>query len=151
MSTIKLIVSDLHVADGDTMLDTFGERQQAALEGLLSAASKNEGSPLGEADDVELIINGDCLDFQMAEPHDTGGMMDAGLAVEKLGQIIAAHYLHNGKSRYRAVFCGGACGDHRGDGHAARRRAGVFLPYAQLSTAAGCTYRAWQCVRFLDL
>src|SRR5712691_129160 len=91
MSTIKLIVSDLHVADGDTMLDTFGERQQAALEGLLSAASKNEGSPLGEADDVELIINGDCLDFQMAEPHDTGGMMDAGLAVEKLGQIIAAH------------------------------------------------------------
>jgi UDP-2,3-diacylglucosamine pyrophosphatase LpxH len=90
-NTIKLIVSDLHVAGGDTMLDTFGERQQAALEGLLLAANKNEGSPLGEADDVELIINGDCLDFQMAEPHDTGGVMDAGLAVEKLGQIIAAH------------------------------------------------------------
>jgi UDP-2,3-diacylglucosamine pyrophosphatase LpxH len=93
---IKLIVSDLHVASGDMMLDSFGERQQAALEGLLAAACRppihhGAGSPLGEADDVELIINGDCLDFQMVEPHDTGGVMDAGLAVEKLGQITAAH------------------------------------------------------------
>ncbi len=91
MNTIKLIVSDLHVADGDAMLDTFGEQQQAALEGLLSAASKNQGSPLGEVDDVELIINGDCFDFQTVKPHDTGGVMDACLAMEKLGRMIAAH------------------------------------------------------------
>ncbi len=96
MRKIKLIVSDLHVASGDTMLDGFGERQQAALEGLLAAAGRppihgGAGSPLGGADDVELIINGDCLDFQMVEPHDTGGVIDAGQAVEKLGQMTAAH------------------------------------------------------------
>jgi UDP-2,3-diacylglucosamine pyrophosphatase LpxH len=91
MRTIKLIVSDLHVASGDTMLDGFGERQQAALEGLLAAAGGSGGSPLGEGDEVELILNGDCFDFLIVEPHDTGGVMHAGLAVEKLGRVIAAH------------------------------------------------------------
>jgi hypothetical protein len=97
MRTIKLIVSDLHVASGDTMLDTFGERQQAALEGLLAEAGGSGGSPLGEADDVELIINGDCYDFVGVEPHDTGGVIDAGLAVEKLGQVTAAHGPRRGR------------------------------------------------------
>ena len=91
MRTIKLIVSDLHVASGDTLLDGFGQRQQAALEGLLAAAGRNGGSPLGDGDEVELILNGDCLDFLIVEPHDTGGVMHAGLAVEKLGQVTAAH------------------------------------------------------------
>jgi UDP-2,3-diacylglucosamine pyrophosphatase LpxH len=90
MRTIKLIVSDLHVASGDRALDGFGERQQAALEGLLTA-SRGEGGPFGEADDVELITNGDCFDFLMVEPHDTGGVIHAGLAVEKLRRMIAAH------------------------------------------------------------
>ncbi len=91
MRTIKLIVSDLHVASGDPLLDGFGERQQAALEGLLAAAGGSGGSPLGAADEVELILNGDCLDFLIVEPHDTGGVMHAGLAVEKLRRVIAAH------------------------------------------------------------
>ncbi len=91
MRTIKLIVSDLHVASGDTLLDGFGQRQQAALEGLLAAASGSGGSPLGEGDEVEVILNGDCLDFLIVEPHDTGGVMHAGLAVEKLRRMIAAH------------------------------------------------------------
>jgi hypothetical protein len=91
MRTIKLIVSDLHVASGDTLLDGFGERQQAALEGLLAAAGGSGGSPLGAADEVELILNGDCLDFLIVEPHDTGGVMHAGLALEKLRRMIAAH------------------------------------------------------------
>jgi UDP-2,3-diacylglucosamine pyrophosphatase LpxH len=91
MRTIKLIVSDLHIASGDTMLDGFGERQQAALDGLLAAAGRSGGNPLGEGDDVELIINGDCFDFVAVEPHDTGGVMDAGLAVEKLRKVTAAH------------------------------------------------------------
>jgi len=91
MRTIKLIVSDLHVASGDPLLDGFGQRQQAALEGLLSAAGRSSGGPLGEGDEVELILNGDCFDFLMVEPHDTGGVMNAGLAVEKLGQVTAAH------------------------------------------------------------
>ena len=91
MRTIKLIVSDIHVASGVTMLDGFGERQQAALEGLLAAAGRSGGSPLSEGDEVELILNGDCLDFLIVEPHDTGGVMHAGLAVEKLRRVIAAH------------------------------------------------------------
>src|SRR5713226_260683 len=96
MKTIKLIVSDLHVASGDTMLDGFGERQQAALEGLLATAGRppihrGAGSPLGEGDEVELILNGDCLDFLIVEPHDTGGVMHAALAVEKLRKMTAAH------------------------------------------------------------
>jgi UDP-2,3-diacylglucosamine pyrophosphatase LpxH len=93
MRTIKLIVSDLHVGDGDSLLDGFGERQQAALEGLLAAASGNSGSPLGDGDDVELIINGDGFDFLMVAPYGTGGEMDAGLAMEKLRRITAAHHL----------------------------------------------------------
>lgn len=86
-----LIVSDLHVANGDTLLDSFGEQQQAALEGLLAVAGEGGGSPWGEADEVELILNGDCFDFLMVGPHDTGGVMHADLAVEKLKRMIAAH------------------------------------------------------------
>jgi len=91
MRTIKLIVSDLHVASGDPLLDGFGQRQQAALEGLLAASGGSGGSPLGEGDEVEVILNGDCFDFLIVEPHDTGGVMHAGLAVEKLRRMIAAH------------------------------------------------------------
>ena len=91
MRTIKLIVSDLHVANGDTILDGFGQRQQAALEGLLAAAGGSAGNPWGQADEVELILNGDCIDFLVVEPHDTGGVMHADLAVEKLRRVIAAH------------------------------------------------------------
>ena len=93
MKTIKLVVSDLHVGSGDSLLDGFGERQQAALEGLLLAASENSGSPLGDGDDVELIINGDGFDFLMVAPYGTGGVMNASLAMEKLAKITAAHPL----------------------------------------------------------
>ena len=91
MKTIKLVVSDLHVGDGDPLLDGFGERQQAAWEGLLAAESGNSGSPLGDANDVELIINGDGFDFLMVAPYGSGGVMDASLAVEKLRNITTAH------------------------------------------------------------
>jgi len=90
MSTTKLIISDLHLADGHPVLDGFGDNQQSTLEGLLNAASPN--GPLGHAQDVELIINGDCFDFLVTPPHDTGGTMNASLALEKLNSIIAAHH-----------------------------------------------------------
>lgn len=89
--TIKLVVSDLHVGGGDPLLDAFGRRQQAALEGFLAAASRNSGSPLGDGDDVELIINGDGFDFMMVAPYGTSGVMDASLAMEKLRSITSAH------------------------------------------------------------
>jgi UDP-2,3-diacylglucosamine pyrophosphatase LpxH len=86
-----LVVSDLHVGGGDPLLDGFGRRQEAALEGLVAAASGNSGSPLGDGDDVELIINGDGFDFQMVAPYGTGGVIDASLAMEKLQNITSAH------------------------------------------------------------
>src|SRR5712692_8726420 len=89
MSSIKLIISDLHLADGDAMLDSFGEVQQAALEGLLAAT--RIGRPWGRADDIELIINGDCFDFLATAPYDTGGVSDVATAMEKLKKMMAAH------------------------------------------------------------
>ncbi len=89
MSIIKLVVSDLHLADGNTILDGFGAYQQAALEGLLQAT--NPGRPLGRADDIELIINGDCFDFLVTPPYDLHGITGIPTALGKLEKIIAAH------------------------------------------------------------
>ena len=89
MSAVKLIISDLHLADGHSVLDGWGKLQQSALEGLLNAACSS--GPLGQADEVELIINGDCFDFLSTPPYDTGGVSDAPTAVAKLEKIIATH------------------------------------------------------------
>ena len=89
MSSITLILSDLHLADGHTVLDGFGEVQQAAFEGLITAATPI--GPLGHADTVELIINGDCFDFLATPPYNTEGCSDVSTALEKVSKIIAAH------------------------------------------------------------
>ena len=89
MSSIKLIISDLHLADGQSVLESFGDTQQAALEGLTAAAQSN--GPLGQADDIELIINGDAFDFLTTPPYDTQGITKPSIALEKLNKIIAAH------------------------------------------------------------
>ena len=89
MSTIQLIVSDLHLADGTSILDCFGDRQQAAFEGLLVAASSRDTS-LSQSN-VELIINGDCFDFLVTTPYNSNKTTDARTAVQKIDRIIAAH------------------------------------------------------------
>lgn len=89
MSFFKFVISDLHIADGHTILDGFSERQQSALEGLLSAAQKT--GPLGNVEDVELIINGDCFDFLAVSPYKTDGLADSSTAMEKLEKMIVAH------------------------------------------------------------
>ncbi len=89
MSRITLIISDLHLADGHTILDSFGDAQQAAFEGLLAAACT--AGPLGLADDVELIINGDCFDFLSTSPFTPEGISDVPTAQAKLRKIIDAH------------------------------------------------------------
>ncbi|MFL5628154.1 MAG: hypothetical protein ACJ788_21450 [Ktedonobacteraceae bacterium] len=89
MSSIKLIISDLHLADDHSLIDGFGDRQQAALEGLLAAACTP--GPLGLADEVELIINGDCFDFLATKPYEPEGITDGPAAKAKLHKIIAAH------------------------------------------------------------
>jgi UDP-2,3-diacylglucosamine pyrophosphatase LpxH len=89
MSSTKVIVSDLHLADGHRIFDSFPEASQAAFEGLLSAMSS--AGPLGNARDVELIINGDAFDFLATPPYDIGETIDSATALEKMRLIAAAH------------------------------------------------------------
>ena len=89
MSRLKLIISDLHLANGRAGLDGFGGQQQATLRGLLSAT--RPGGPLGDADDVEFIINGDCFDFLVLRPYLDDGIITPDIALQKWGEIEAAH------------------------------------------------------------
>jgi UDP-2,3-diacylglucosamine pyrophosphatase LpxH len=89
MSRITLVISDLHLADNRGTLNGFGDTQQAALDGLLAAACAS--GPLGLAEEVELIINGDCFDFLALPPYEPAGSSDIPAARLKLHKIIAAH------------------------------------------------------------
>ena len=91
MSAIKLVVSDLHLADGTSILDCFGSRQQTAFEGLLAATSPLSASPLSQSEDIELIINGDCFDFLVTTPYSSSKTTDVTTALQKIDRIIAAH------------------------------------------------------------
>lgn len=94
MPTLKLVISDLHLADGHRTLDGFDARQQMALEGLLDATMP--GGILanaGNAADVELVINGDCFDFLAIEPYRADGIATPAIALGKLEKILAAHRL----------------------------------------------------------
>jgi hypothetical protein len=89
MVATALVVSDLHLADGNPAWENWGEAQQAAFEGMLVAAQP--GGALATAT-VELIINGDCFDFLLAPPN-LGDRMHADLnaAHAKWAAIAAAH------------------------------------------------------------
>src|SRR5438270_13980736 len=90
MPSIKCIISDLHLADGHPILAGFGDAQQVALEGLLEAA--NGARLLGQAaNDVELIINGDCFDFLVIPPFQMDSTTEPATALTKLEKVIAAH------------------------------------------------------------
>src|SRR6266566_10062944 len=89
MPKIKLVISDLHLADSHSMFEGFGDLQQSALEGLLSAASTNGFTD--NADDVELIINGDCFEFLFMEPHEKQGITYPATALSKLERVIDGH------------------------------------------------------------
>jgi UDP-2,3-diacylglucosamine pyrophosphatase LpxH len=94
MSIFKIVISDLHLADGHAILDGFGDRQQSSFEGLLSAAAatgNHQGPSYRDAEDVELIINGDCFDFLAVSPYKTDGVTDSSTAAEKLEKMIVAH------------------------------------------------------------
>jgi UDP-2,3-diacylglucosamine pyrophosphatase LpxH len=86
MTFFKIVISDLHLADGHAVLDGFGDRQQSALEGLLSTTANREF-----AEDVELIVNGDCFDFLAIPPYKTDETTDSSTALEKLEKVIGAH------------------------------------------------------------
>jgi len=90
MPKIKLIISDLHLADGHPIFEGFGDSQQSALEGLLNAASS--GGSLGDDEDVELIINGDCFEFLFMQPHEMQRTTYPATALSKLEKVIAFHH-----------------------------------------------------------
>jgi UDP-2,3-diacylglucosamine pyrophosphatase LpxH len=89
MPKIKLVISDLHLADGHPIFEGFGDSQQSALEGLLNAAA-HSGS-FGNAEDVELIINGDCFEFMFMQPNESQGTTNPATAMSKLEKVVAAH------------------------------------------------------------
>lgn len=107
MTTIALIVSDLHLADNASIFECFGDKQQAAFNGLLRLAAatsaervqrSNRYAPyhtpptsFRQADTVELIINGDCFDFLVTTPYELNGVIEVKTALDKLGKIILAH------------------------------------------------------------
>lgn len=90
MPKIKIVISDLHLADNHPIFDSFGDLQQSALEGLLNAASS--GGSLGDAGDIELIINGDCFEFLFMQPHEKQGTTYPTTALSKLEKVIAVHH-----------------------------------------------------------
>jgi UDP-2,3-diacylglucosamine pyrophosphatase LpxH len=91
MPKIKLVISDLHLADSHSIFEGFGDLQQSTLEGLLTSASTNGFSE--NADDVELIINGDCFEFLFMEPYEQQGITYPAHALAKLERVIDGHHL----------------------------------------------------------
>jgi UDP-2,3-diacylglucosamine pyrophosphatase LpxH len=89
MPKIKLVISDLHLAGSHSIFEGFGDLQQSALEGLLSAASTNGFAE--NTDDVELIINGDCFEFLFMPPHEKHGITYPATALSKLDRVIDGH------------------------------------------------------------
>lgn len=89
MPTIKLVISDLHLANGHPIFEGFGNSQQSAFEGFLCATSNNVLA--SKAEDVGLIINGDCFEFIFMDPHEMQGISDPATAMSKLEKVIAAH------------------------------------------------------------
>lgn len=92
MSKRTLVVSDLHLADGHSILDGFGQEQQAAFEGLLRAMEPGGllgGS--GDINDIELVINGDCFDFLTTPPYLSDGITTSAITCGKIAAIIAHH------------------------------------------------------------
>ncbi len=89
MVATVLVVSDLHLTDGDLVLESWREPQQAAFNAML-AATYPGGSLASET--VELIINGDCFDFLLSQPMlGQRTHTDVTLAHAKWTGIVAAH------------------------------------------------------------
>ncbi len=84
-----LVISDIHLVNGQADLELWGSAQQAAFEEMLDAT--RPGGALA-ADQVELICNGDTFDFLLTRPHlDAQITTDVTLAHAKWTGIAAAH------------------------------------------------------------
>lgn len=89
MGTTILVVSDLHLADGTPQLENWGPAQQQAFARMLRLAAPG-GALAG--DTVELVINGDCFDFLLAQPSlEDRDVTDVNVAHAKWLGILNAH------------------------------------------------------------
>jgi hypothetical protein len=85
-----VVVSDLHLGDGSPRSESFHQRQQEGLDGLLAALEPD--GVLGQVAEVEFVINGDCFDFLLTPPADPARThTDGAFGVAKVERIIAAH------------------------------------------------------------
>lgn len=87
--TTLIVISDLHLADGHTILEGFRSPQQEALTGLLKAIAP--GGSLGLTSPATLVINGDCFDFLAVPPYLADGLTTPHIALAKLAKIVATH------------------------------------------------------------
>ena len=85
---VKLVVvSDLHLGDGNPATENWRSLQQAAWQNMLGRVSASTGE---EA--VELVINGDCFDLLQAAPAlGERRHSDVATGLAKLEGIVAAH------------------------------------------------------------
>jgi UDP-2,3-diacylglucosamine pyrophosphatase LpxH len=89
MPTTVLVISDLHLGDGNGAWELWRDPQQASFASLLAATQP--GGALAD-EQVELVINGDCFDFLLARPE-LGARLttDVLVAHAKWAGIAAAH------------------------------------------------------------
>lgn len=87
--TTHIVVSDVHLGDGDPITENWRAAQQAAWEHLLRAAAPGGAHAV---ESVELIVNGDCFDFLVAAPAlDGRRSTNAATSLAKIERIAAAH------------------------------------------------------------
>lgn len=80
-----IVVSDLHLGDGDPRSENWRTPQQIAWERLLRTED-------GTAHGIDLVINGDCFDLlQAGPPLENHDVTDAATSLAKLQRIVAAH------------------------------------------------------------
>ncbi len=89
MKKTCVVISDLHVGDGTRGGDHFFAQQQDALEGLLAALGPDD--PLGGAEPLELVLNGDSFELLLLLREADRVRTDAAYGVAKIERVIAAH------------------------------------------------------------
>jgi UDP-2,3-diacylglucosamine pyrophosphatase LpxH len=88
MSTTTIIISDLHMSSGDPEIEAFRADQEERLAQMLAhySAGRYRDEP------VELIINGDWLDFLFSPPFLAHlRYTTPAIALQKLAAIVPAH------------------------------------------------------------
>jgi UDP-2,3-diacylglucosamine pyrophosphatase LpxH len=88
----QIVVSDLHLGDGDPIAENWRAAQQSAWESLLRTLTAQAPGEWEGAGKVELIVNGDCFDCLAAAPAlGERDATDIAAGEAKIARIVAAH------------------------------------------------------------